>query len=72
MVLVLDVARDLARRSQATGRPWWHAAYLVGLCACVTVAAVYRDRAHWPMLAAVGLSAVAVAVTVVFGLLQLP
>jgi hypothetical protein len=26
------------------GEPWLHAAYLAGLCACATVAAVYRDR----------------------------
>jgi hypothetical protein len=52
------------------GNPWWHAAYLVGLCACVAVAAVYRERRHWPKLAAVGLPVV--AVTVLFGLLQLP
>lgn len=52
------------------GDPWWHAAYLVGLCACVTIAAVYRDRAHWPKLAAVGLPVA--AVTVLLGWLQLP
>jgi hypothetical protein len=52
------------------GEPWWHAAYLVGLCVCVTVAAVYRDRAQWHRLAAVGVPAV--TLTVVCGLLQLP
>jgi len=50
--------------------PWWHAVYLVGLCAIVTVAAVYRDRGHWSRLAAVGLPIA--AVTALFGWLQLP
>ena len=29
------------------GEPWLHVAYLFGLCACATVAAVYRDRTQW-------------------------
>jgi hypothetical protein len=36
------------------GQPWLHVAYLFGLCACATVAAVYRDRTHWKRLALVG------------------
>jgi hypothetical protein len=55
---------------QPVGNRDWHAAYLVGLCACATVAAVYRDRADWPRLAAVGLPLA--GVTVVLGWLQLP
>jgi hypothetical protein len=55
---------------EPAGNHWWHSAYLVGLCACATVAAVYRDRSHWPKLAAMGLPVA--ALTVVFGLLQLP
>jgi hypothetical protein len=55
---------------EPAGNPWWHAAYLVGLCACATVAAVYRDRSQWPKLVMVGLPVA--AVTVLPGLLQLP
>ena len=52
------------------GNAWWHAAYLVGLCACATVAAVYRDRSQWAKLVGVGLPVA--AATVMVGLLQLP
>lgn len=55
---------------EPVGDHGWHAAYLAGLCACATIAAVYRDRAHRPKLAVVGLPLA--ALTVVFGLLQLP
>jgi hypothetical protein len=52
------------------GEPWLHAAYLFGLCACATVAAVYRDRTQWTRLALVGLPVV--AATLALGWLQLP
>lgn len=52
------------------GEPWLHAAYLAGLCACATVAAVYRDRTRWPRLALVGVPVV--AATLALGWLQLP
>ncbi len=51
------------------GEHWLHAAYLAGLCACATVAAVYRDRSQWTRLVAVG--APTVAATLVLGWLQL-
>ncbi|GAB3426782.1 hypothetical protein [Flindersiella endophytica] len=57
-------------RVPVPGEPWLHAAYLAGLCACATVAAVYRDRAQWPRLALVG--GPLLAVTLVLGWLQLP
>jgi hypothetical protein len=53
---------------ELAANPWLHAVYLVGLCTCATVAAVYRDR--WPRLVAVGLPVAVVAV--VFGFLQQP
>jgi hypothetical protein len=52
------------------GEPWLHAAYLVGLCACAVVAAVYRNRTQWTRLTAVGLPVL--AATLVLGWLQLP
>jgi len=52
------------------GRPWPHAAYLLGLCACATVAAVYRDRTQWTRLVLVGVPVV--AATLAVGWLQLP
>lgn len=52
------------------GEPWLHVAYLFGLCACATVAAVYRDRAQWTRLALVGVPVVAATLTL--GWLQLP
>ncbi len=52
------------------GDHWWHAVYLLGLCACATVAAVYRDRTQWTRLVAVGLPVA--AVTALAGWLQLP
>ena len=52
------------------GEPWLHVAYLAGLCACATVAAVYRDRTQWPRLALVG--GPVVAATLALGWLQLP
>jgi hypothetical protein len=51
------------------GEPWLHVAYLAGLCACATVAAVYRDRTQWSRLVVVG--APVVAATLVLGWLQL-
>jgi hypothetical protein len=56
-------------RAPVPGEPWLHAAYLAGLCACATVAAVYRDRTQWPRLALVGVPVV--AATLVLGWLQL-
>ena len=52
------------------GEPWLHVAYLAGLCACATVAAVYRDRTQWPRLVLVGVPVV--AATLALGRLQLP
>ena len=57
-------------RSPVPGEPWLHAAYLFGLCACATVAAVYRDRTQWRRLALVG--GPVLAATLVLGRLQLP
>lgn len=51
------------------GEPWLHAAYLFGLCACATVAAVYRDRTQWPRLALIG--GPVLAATLALGWLQL-
>jgi len=51
------------------GEAWLHAAYLFGLCACATVAAVYRDRTQWTRLALIG--APVVAATLALGWLQL-
>jgi hypothetical protein len=56
-------------RVPGPGEPWFHAAYLAGLCACATVAAVYRDRTQWRRLALVG--GPVLAATLVLGLLQL-
>lgn len=56
-------------RASVPGEPWLHVAYLAGLCACATVAAVYRDRTQWPRLALVGVPVV--AATLVLGWLQL-
>jgi hypothetical protein len=52
------------------GEPWLHVAYLVGLCASATVAAVYRDRTQWRRLALVG--GPVLAATLALGWLQLP
>jgi hypothetical protein len=57
-----------ADRAPVPGEPWLHAAYLAGLCACATVAAVYRTQR--PRLTLVG--APVVAVTLALGWLQLP
>ena len=57
-------------RPPGPGEPWLHAAYLAGLCACATVAAVYRDRTQWRRLALVGVPVV--AATLALGWLQLP
>jgi hypothetical protein len=57
-------------RAPVPGEPWLHVAYLAGLCACATVAAVYRDRTQWPRLAIVGVPVV--AATLALGWLQLP
>jgi hypothetical protein len=56
-------------RRPVPGEPWLHAAYLLGLCACATVGAVYRRRTQWTRLAAVG--APVLAVTLALGRLQL-
>jgi hypothetical protein len=60
----------LANRAPVPGEPWLHAAYLAGLCACATVAAVYRDRTQWRRLALVG--GPVLAATLTLGWLQLP
>jgi hypothetical protein len=60
----------IADRAPVPGEPWLHAAYLAGLCACATVAAVYRDRTQWRRLALVGVPVAAVTLTL--GWLQLP
>lgn len=52
------------------GEPWLHAAYLAGLCACATIAAVYRDRTQWTRLVLVG--GPVLAATLALGWLQLP
>jgi len=56
-------------RPPVPGEPWLHVAYLFGLCACATVAAVYRDRTQWTRLALVGVPVV--AATLALGWLQL-
>jgi hypothetical protein len=56
-------------RTPVPGEPWLHAAYLAGLCACATVAAVYRHRRQWPRLVLVGVPVL--AVTLALGWLQL-
>ncbi|MGE5830977.1 MAG: hypothetical protein ACM30G_21835 [Micromonosporaceae bacterium] len=56
-------------RQPLLGEPWLHVVYLFGLCACATVAAVYRDRTQWPRLALVG--APVLAATLALGWLQL-
>jgi hypothetical protein len=55
-------------RPSVPGEPWLHAVYLAGLCACATVAAVYRDRTQWTRLALVG--APVLAATLAIGWLQ--
>jgi hypothetical protein len=62
--------RTVGDRPPVPGEPWLHVAYLFGLCACATVAAVYRDRTQWTRLALVGLPVL--AVTLALGWLQLP
>jgi hypothetical protein len=62
--------RTLDGRAPVPGEPWLHAAYLAGLCACATVAAVYRDRTRWRRLALVG--GPVLAATLALGWLQLP
>lgn len=49
------------------GHPWLHAAYLAGLCACATIAAVYRHQ--WTRLAAIGVPVL--IATLAMGWLQL-
>lgn len=56
-------------RVAVPGQPWLHAAYLVGLCACAAVAAVYRDRSQRARLALIGLPVL--AATLLIGWLQL-
>jgi hypothetical protein len=62
--------RTIGKGAPVPGEPWLHAAYLAGLCACATVAAVYRDRTQWRRLALVG--GPVLATTLVLGWLQLP
>lgn len=62
--------RTFADRQPVAGHPWLHAAYLSGLCACATVAAVYRDRTQWSRLALVGVPVL--VATLALGWLQLP
>jgi hypothetical protein len=57
-------------RAPVPGEPWLHTAYLFGLCACATVAAVYRDRTQWTRLALTGVPILAATLTL--GRLQLP
>jgi hypothetical protein len=52
------------------GEPWLHVAYLAGLCACATIAAVYRNRTQWSRLALIGVPLL--AATLALGWLQLP
>jgi len=61
---------DFGDQAPIPGEPWLHVAYLAGLCACATVAAVYRDRAQWPRLALFGVPVL--AGTLALGWLQLP
>jgi hypothetical protein len=56
-------------RRAVPGNAWLHAAYLAGLCACATVAAVYRDRTRWTRLALIG--GPVLAATLILGWLQL-
>jgi hypothetical protein len=65
-----STSTTMADRPPLPGEPWLHAAYLAGLCACATIAAVYRDRTQWPRLALIG--GPVVAATLVLGWLQLP
>jgi hypothetical protein len=65
-----STSTTFADRPPVPGEPWLHAAYLFGLCACATVAAVYRDRTQWTRLALVG--APVLAATLALGWLQLP
>jgi hypothetical protein len=57
-------------RSPVAGDPWLHAAYLAGLCACASVAAVFRSPTQRTKLAAVGVPVL--ALTLALGWLQLP
>ena len=65
-----STSTTLGDRASVAGDPWLHAAYLAGLCACATVAAVYRDRTQWTRLALVGIPVL--AATLALGWLQLP
>jgi hypothetical protein len=65
-----STSTTLGDRPSVAGDPWLHAAYLAGLCACATVAAVYRDRTQWTRLALVGIPVL--AATIALGWLQLP
>lgn len=60
--------RTVGDRPPVPGEPWLHAAYLFGLCACATVAAVHRGRRA--RLALIG-GPILVA-TLALGWLQLP
>jgi hypothetical protein len=64
-----STSMPLGNRPPVPGEPWLHAAYLAGLCACATVAAVYRERTQWPRLVLIG-GPVLVA-TLALGWLQL-
>lgn len=50
------------------GRPWLHVAYLTGLCACATIAAVYRSQGRKLVL----IGGPVMAATLILGGLQLP
>ena len=45
--LAADITSQPLRPASAA-QAWWHTAYLVGLCACLAVAAVYRGRWRRP------------------------
>jgi hypothetical protein len=64
-----STAFEEAPPATVSGDPWLHGAYLVGLCACAVIAAVYRDRTQWTRLALVG--GPVLAATLVLGWLQL-
>lgn len=65
-----STAYEEAPPALVAGDPWLHAGYLLGLCACATVAAVYHDRTQWTWLVLVG--GPVLAGTLALGWLQLP
>lgn len=64
-----STAFEEAPPAPVTGDPWLHAGYLLGLCACAVIAAVYRDRTQWTRLVLVG--GPVLAATLAVGWLQL-